>query len=195
MPANQAPLLAIEFQPVTPERWHDLEALFGESRVCSNCWCMWFRMTRSEFSKQVGQQKKEAMRRIVDSGEVPDLLAYAGGEAIAWCSVAPREAYPSLERSRVLKRIDDAPVWSIVCFFVARPFRRYGLMSKLIEAAVAYAREHGATIVEAYPIDSRKTRLTSSGAYTGVASAFQKAGFVEALRRSERQPIMRYHVK
>lgn len=192
MPSRPASLPAVEFHPVTPERWPDLERLFGGHGAYGGCWCMWWRLTRAQFAQQVGQKNEEALKAIVDSGEVPGLLAYADGEPVAWCSLGPRETYPALERSRTLKRIDDESVWSVVCFFVAKPFRGRGIMMPLLTAAVEYAREHGARIVEGYPVEPKGTRLSGSGGYTGVVSAFLRAGFVEVLRRSETRPIMRY---
>ncbi|MDP2949894.1 MAG: GNAT family N-acetyltransferase [Chloroflexota bacterium] len=183
----------LQFHPATAERWRDLERLFGEHGADGGCWCMWWRLTRSQFGQQVGEKNKEALKAIVDSGEIPGLLAYAAGEPIAWCSVAPREAYPALERSRTLKRVDDAPVWSVVCFFVAKAFRRQGIMVPFLRASVEYARKHGAKIVEGYPVEER-VRLSGSEGYMGVVSAFRKAGFVEVLRRSETRPVMRYLV-
>jgi GNAT superfamily N-acetyltransferase len=181
----------LEFHPLTAERWPDLERLFGEHGASGGCWCMWWRLTRSQFAQQRGQKNKRALKALVDSGQIPGLLAYADGEPIAWCSVGPRETYPALERSRTLAMVDDEPVWSVVCFFVAEPFRRRGLMVPLLKAAVAYAKEHGAKIVEGYPVEPTETLSGDSG-YTGVVSAFRKAGFVEVLRRSETRPIMRY---
>ena len=183
------PLPTLEVHPLTPERWGDLETLFGKRGASSGCWCMWWRLPRAQFQQQAGQRNKEALKAIVDSGQPPGLLAYAGGEAIAWCSVGPRPAFTALERSRTLKRVDDAPVWSVVCFFVAKPFRRRGVMVPLLTAAVEYARAHGAKIVEGYPVEPTQ-RLSGDRGYTGVVSAFRKAGFVEVLRRGTR-PIMR----
>lgn len=183
-----------QYHPVTPERWVDLERLFGEHGVYGGCWCMWWRVTRSQFAKQLGEENRRALKAIVDSGEVPGLLAYSDSEPIAWCSLGPRETFSSLERSRTLKRVDDKPVWSIVCFYVAKPFRRQGLMAQFLRAAIDYAREHGASIVEGYPVEPEKTLSGYSG-FTGVVSAFHKAGFVEVLRRSEHQPIMRYFIE
>jgi GNAT superfamily N-acetyltransferase len=184
-----------EFHPVTPERWHDLENLFGKNGAYGNCWCMWWRMPRSQFDKQTGQQKRQAFKDFVHSGEVPGLLAYADHQPIAWCSVAPREAFPVLERSRTLKRVDEQPVWSIVCFFVAKPFRRQGLMARMLEAAVQYAQEHGAKIIESYPVEVKETSLSGASGFTCIASALKEAGFVEVLRRSENRPIMRYFIQ
>ena len=194
MLSGTASVAALEFRPLTPERWRDLEELFGERGACGGCWCMWWRLTRSQFEKQKGEENKKALARIVDSGQTPGLLAYADGQPIAWCSVAPREAFPRLERSRILKRVDDQPVWSVVCFFVGKPFRRKGVTVRLLEAAVEYAKEHGAKIVEGYPVEPRKTSTPDAFAFTGLASAFRKVGFVEVLRRSETRPIMRYAV-
>jgi len=194
MSPKPASLPALEFYPLTSERWHDLEALFGEHGAYGGCWCMWWRLTRLQFEKQEGERNKKALKAIVDSGQIPGLLAYANGEPIAWCSVGPRETYPVLERSRMLRRIDDEPVWSIVCFFVAKPFRHQGLMVQLLRAAVDYARERGAKIVEGYPVEPKGTRLSGSEGFMGVVSAFRKAGFVDVLRRSENRPIMRYFI-
>jgi GNAT superfamily N-acetyltransferase len=184
--------LDLSIYPLTPDRWADLETLFGPRGAIGGCWCMWWRLTRSEYDRQKGEGNRQAMHAIVASGEVPGLLAYSGGRPVAWCSVAPRTAFPSLDRSRVLKRVDDQPVWSIVCFFMARGFRRQGLSLRLIQAAVDYARSQGARIVEAYPIEPKKDDAPDFYAFTGMASTFRKAGFVEVARRSETRPIMRY---
>jgi len=191
----QVNLSDLEFYPLTPERWADFEKLFGKSGACGGCWCMWWRLKRSEFELQKGEGNRQAIKRIVDS-EVPGILAYASNQAVAWCSVAPREAYPTLERSRTLKRVDDKPVWSIVCFFVAKPFRGKGIMSKLLGAAIEYVIKHGGKIVEAYPVEPKAGRMSDAFAYTGLVSTFQRAGFVEVARHSEKsRPIMRYVIK
>jgi GNAT superfamily N-acetyltransferase len=192
MCSTQADPLKLKFRPLTKARWADLEKLFGERGACGGCWCMWWRLKRSDFMRQRGEQNRKALKRIVESGEVPGILAYAGGQPIGWCSVSPREVYPALGRSRVLKRVDDKSVWSVVCFFVNKRFRRKGLTLKLLEAAVEYAAKQGGSIVEGYPIEAGTKRMADAFAYTGLASAFRKAGFAEVLRRSESRPMMRY---
>lgn len=155
---------------------------------------MWFRLRRKDFDRNSGEQNRQAMRGIVDSGEVPGLLAYAEREPVGWVSLGPREKFPHLEHSRTLKRVDDQPVWSAVCFVVDERVRRQGLMTKLLQAAIDYARQRGAKIVEAYPVEL-KGSLTGYSGYTGIASTFRKAGFVEVLRRSQDRPIMRYFIE
>jgi len=153
---------------------------------------MWWRLTRSEFEKKKGAGNRRALKKIVESGKVPGVLAYAEGKPVGWCAVAPREAYSTLERSRVLAPVDDQPAWYVTCFFVARPFRRKGLTVELLRAAVEFARRKGAKIIEGYPVEPRKGAIPDVFAYTGLPSAFRKAGFVEVLRRSRTRPIMRY---
>jgi GNAT superfamily N-acetyltransferase len=195
MSSESITLSNLKFYPVTPRRWKDLESLFGERGACGGCWCMWWRMTRSEFNKQKGSGNKKALKKIIDSGEIPGILAYANGQPVGWCSVAPREKFSTLERSRILQKVDEKPVWSVVCFFIAKTLRRKGVTIALLKAAIEYAKKHGAKIVEGYPVDPRKGITPDVFAYTGLASAFRQAGFVEVLRRSETRPIMRYFVK
>ncbi len=188
------PFQDLVFAPVGPERWGDLESLFGERGACAGCWCMWWRIKRSEFERQQGEGNRQAMKRIVESGEVPGLLAYAEGQPVGWISIAPREAYPVLGRSPTLKPVDDQPVWSVVCFFIAKAYQRQGLSTHLLRAAIDYATSHGARIVEGYPIVPKKDSVPGLYAFTGFVSTFEQAGFVEVLRRSEKRPIMRYFV-
>ena len=194
MSSKPASFTKLEFYPVTPDRWQDLEKLFGERGACGGCWCMYWRLKRAEFDHKRGQGAKRALKKIVKAGEVPGILAYVEGEPIGWCSVAPREAFPVLDRSRILKPVDGQPVWSVVCFFVARPFRRKGITVKLLTAAVEYAQQHGAKIVEGYPVEPKKDTIADTSAYTGLVSAFRQAGFAQVLRRSETRPIMRYTI-
>jgi len=180
--------------PLTQERWADFEALFSPNSICRTCWCMYWRLKHSDYGSGAGEGNKQAMRAIVESGEVPGLLAYRGDEPVGWCSIAPRERYPRLGRSRVLKPIDDQQVWAGVCFYVARRHRGQGLMETLLRAALDYARSQGATIVEGYPRDAAATPVADISAYTGVATVFQRVGFVECARRSPVRPIMRCYL-
>jgi GNAT superfamily N-acetyltransferase len=152
---------------------------------------MWWRLKRAEFEKRKGLSNKRALKQLVESGEVPGLLAYAGADPVGWCSVGPRESYPVLDRSCILKRVDDQPVWSIVCLFVARPHRRCGVSVRLIGAAVEHAKARGASIVEGYPVEPKTPSMPDAFAWVGTAAAFRSMGFEEVARRSETRPIMR----
>jgi len=185
----------LECHPLTFDRWKDLENLFGERGACGGCWCMWWRLKRSDFERQKGSKNKAALKKIVKSGQIPGILAYAGEKPVAWCSVGPRETFPALERSRVLKRIDDKPIWSVVCLFVDRKFRKKGVSVAMLEAAIDYVKKKGGKIVEGYPIEPKKGKWPDAFVWTGVPSAYLKAGFKEVHRGSPTRPIMRYLVK
>jgi GNAT superfamily N-acetyltransferase len=190
----RAKLSKPDFHPLTPARWGDFETLFGERGACGGCWCMWWRIPRSQYNNQKGEKNRRAMNALVKAGEVPGILAYLDGKPVAWCSVAPRESFSGLERSRILKPVDEQPVWSIVCFFIAKEHRRKGLSVKLLKAAIEYVRQRGGRIVEGYPVESKKDQ-PDAFVWTGLASAFAKAGFKEVERRSGSRPIMRYAIK
>ncbi len=184
-----------EFKLLTPNTWGDFERLFGPRGAYGGCWCTYWRRTRREFEKGQGEGNRKFLKAMVDSGEVPGIIAYSDGEPAGWCSVAPRESFPSLNRSPVLKRIDDRPVWSIVCFYIARSYRNEGLILWLIRAAVDHVRERGGKVVEAYPTVPRGRNLPPVSSYMGIPSVFEQAGFIECARPSKAKAIMRYTIE
>ncbi len=194
------PKSKIEVLPLTIKRWDDMVSVFGEHGGYAGCWCMFWRLDRSDFKKLRGGGTREILRQMTETKQEPGLITYVDGKPVGWCSVGPRENYLALENSRILKRVDEKPVWSIVCFFVDKSVRKQGLMAEMLRGAVAYAKKHGAKIVEGYPIDMQTEKLAgqklnSYAGYMGIASAFREVGFVEAGRASETQLIMRYKIK
>lgn len=188
-------LRKLDVHPVTPERWQDMTTLFGPRGACGGCWCMYWRLTRSQFEQRKGTPNKRAMKRIIDSGRIPGLLGYIDGQPVAWCSVAPRGDFPVLGRSRTLRPIDEQPVWSVTCFVIARPYRNRGLGAKMLEAAKKYAASQGATILEGYPFDYGDSRMPDAFVWSGLLTMFEKAGFKEVSRRSRTRPIVRCNLR
>ena len=152
---------------------------------------MFWRLKRSEFERGKGAGNRKAFSKIVTGGGNPGVLAYAGKEPVGWCAVAPRDDYPVLGRSRILAPVDDHPVWSVSCFFVARPFRRTGVSVGLLRAAAGLVRKRGGRILEGYPVEPKAGLMPDPFVWTGTAAAFAKAGFAEVARRSATRPIMR----
>jgi GNAT superfamily N-acetyltransferase len=179
------------FLPVTTQNWEDFETVMGPNGASWGCWCMYLRQSKKEFDAKHGEPNRLEMKAVVDGGEVPGILAYVDEQPAGWCSVAPRDAFPRLERSRVAKRIDDQPVWSVICFFVRKKFRQMGVSTELLKAAVAYARDNGARIIEGYPVDPKKDTVPDAFIWQGLADAFRQAGFKEVARRTETRPYMR----
>ncbi len=181
----------LSFHPASAQRWQDLEELFGDRGACGGCWCMFWRIPRKQFELQKGDGNKRAFKLVVAQSIAPGVLAYYGTEVIGWCAVAPRSEYVALERSRILKPVDDQPVWSVSCLFVKKGYRRKGLSSQLVRAAAEFAAKHGAKIIEGYPTETTSAKQADPFLWHGVSSAFRKAGFKEVLRRSPTRPIMR----
>jgi GNAT superfamily N-acetyltransferase len=191
-PVPKKPLPTLDCHPLTPGRWADFEALFGERGACAGCWCTYWRRPRSDFNRNKGEGNRRFMRDLVESGVSPGLVGYAGGVAVGWCAVAPRADYPALGRSRILRPIDDTPVWSVSCLFVRKDHRRKGLSVQLLRAAVEHVKKQGGSMVEGYPVEPKAAAsIPAAFAWTGLASAFLAAGFTECARRSETRPIMR----
>lgn len=182
------------FLPLNAKRWSDFETVLGERGACGGCWCMSWRLPKKQFEQQKGKANKRAMKKLVTQQKQIGVITYAGGKPIAWCAVAPREVYVRLENARVLKRIDDKPVWSIVCFFVIKEYRRKGLSSEILKGVVAQCKKQGVTILEAYPVIPYSDNMPAAFAWTGFLSAFKKAGFVEEQRWSKARPIVRYYL-
>jgi GNAT superfamily N-acetyltransferase len=187
-------LSGLRFFPATPSRWADLDALFGERGACGGCWCMAWRLHRRDFQAGKGAGNRRALRKIVASGEKPGILGYLCGEAVAWCSVAPRKKFVVLENSRVLAPVDEVPVWSVSCMFVKKPHRRAGVSVRMLRAAVEFAAKHGAKVVEGYPVEPSMGKMPDPFIWTGIPAAFRAAGFREVLRRSRSRPIMRFEI-
>ena len=116
----------LDIHPLTPGRWDDFETLFGERGAYGGCWCMWWRCTRKEFEANQGEKNRKALKSLVDGGSVPGLIGYVESKPAVWCALGPREDFPSIGRSRILKPIDDVPTWSLPCLFVGQGFRGQG---------------------------------------------------------------------
>src|SRR5262245_26811062 len=185
------PAMKLSIVPLTPDRWAALEDLFGDRGACGGCWCMYWRIGASYRSRR-DAENKAAFRAVVTKGPPPGLLAFDGDLAVGWCQLTPRDAVPWLDRTWRLRRPDDVPIWSLSCFYVRKGYRRRGVTSALIDAAVAAARRGGAPALEAYPLDAA---LTPSASGTGYASTFARAGFEVVARHVAPRPIMRRDLK
>lgn len=173
---------------LTPDLWPAFEDLFGKNGACNGCWCMYFRIG-SAYRNRPREANRAAFREIVNRGPPPGLLAFDGKLAVGWCQLTPRDALPWLDRSWRLKRVDDLAVWSLSCLCVRIGYRRQGVTSTLIAAALKAAKRLKAPAVEAYPFDADQSPSASG---TGFSSTFARAGFSTVARRIPARPIMRH---
>ena len=146
----------MDFKPLTEETWPNIKALFGEQGACGGCWCMYWRLTHKEYENNKGVKNKEKLHALVKKGRPLGVLAFDQDIPVGWCSTSPRRSLVRLKNSRLFKRIDEKPVWSISCLFIKKEYRRKGLSKYIIQAASNFAFNEGATIIEAYPHDIQR---------------------------------------
>jgi GNAT superfamily N-acetyltransferase len=182
-------------EPLTIKNWNKFIQLFGEKGACGNCWCMAFRLKKSEFEKgKTDGNNKKAMLKTVSCKKPAGILGFIGELPVAWCAFAPREDFIRLENSRIHKRIDNQLVWSIPCFFIDKKYRRQGLSVEFLKKVVVYAKEQGIGIIEAYPVIP-SGKLPDAFAWIGLYKCFERAGFKIVDRTSVNRPMVRYYNK
>jgi uncharacterized protein (DUF1697 family)/GNAT superfamily N-acetyltransferase len=186
----------LTFEALSKSNWNQFVGLFGEKGACGNCWCMAFRLKKADF--EVGKANdgnKNLMKQLVWNNQPTGILGIWKGKAVSWCAFAPRDVFRRLENSRVHKRIDDKPVWSIPCFFIGKEFRKQGLSVTILEGIIDYARKNNIGIIEAYPVIPTKGKLPDPFVWTGLFKSFARAGFQIADQTSKNRPMVRYVLK
>lgn len=183
-----------EIHPATPDRWADLESLFGPGGAFGGCWCAYWRLRHSEFRDTSASEHRDCLRDRVESGNPPGLLAYRDGEPVAWVSVEPRDRFSAFEYARVYKPVDDTPVWTVTCFYLHEDVRGKGLTTHLLEAVKAHVATSGGQAVEGYPEDPDELSDSGTPGYMGLVPAFEHAGFSEIARLSNGRPVYRAEV-
>lgn len=172
----------LTFKPVTAGTVGDFEALFGAKGGPNWCWCMAFRATSTELKDAKSPARKQQMLDRIHGGVPVGLVGYDRGTPVAWVSVAPKQTF-----QKGLGGAEDSDkIWSLTCMFIARSHRKRGLSGQLIEAAARHAKKHGASLLEAYPVDPD----SPSYRHMGFVPAFKRAGFEAQGREGTRRHVM-----
>lgn len=187
-------LSKLTFEPLSKDNWNKFVHLFGAKGACGNCWCMSFRLKKQDFEKgKENDGNKTAMKKLVWGDKPTGMLGFYDEQPIAWCAFAPRENFLKIENSRVHKRIDNKPVWSIPCFFIDKNFRRQGVSVEFLKAVIKYAQKKKIKIIEAYPTIPTQEKLPDAFAWIGLYKSFERAGFEIVDRTSKSRPMVRYY--
>lgn len=178
------------FRSLAPNDFKAVEKLFGAAGACGGCWCMYWRVpsTGKYWEEHKGAPNRRAFKRLVESGRATGVLAFDGADAVAWCSVGPRQDFAYLARARKLPPAIDEATWSITCFFIRRDLRNAGLARDMLKTAIALAKKSGGAWLEGYPSTPSKAgaRIPDAFAHTGVPSLFEDAGFMLAAKAGAR---------
>ena len=177
----------IAIHPVTPALAEHLGDLMDSVAPAGRCSCMYWRVG-STYRDRPPEDNRADFLSIVDAGPPPGLLAIRDDVAAGWCQITPRSVLPTLQASAFGVVTDDGDLWSISCFVIRTGHRRNGMATVLTQAAIDYARDHGATAVEAYPLDAE---ASPSSTFTGYVSTFERLGFTAVARPSKSRVVMR----
>ena len=176
--------------PLTSSRFQDMKLVFGERGVARNCFCMHWRRPDGGFGDERDNRERFAERAA--SGRPPGLLGYIDAGPVGWVQVGPRDEFPTILRSPLVRPVDGIETWSINCFVVRTGHRKRGIGAGLLAAAIGFAVDQGASVIEGYPVDGARASVVDY--FTGTLSMFQEHGFVEIIRRKESRPIVRLRV-
>lgn len=165
-----------ETHPVTPARFEDFADVINANRRDKHCWCLSHRLRAPEIEELGGGDRQEAMHRLTERENPPGVITYRDGVPVGWCSIGPRAEIPLLADSKLMRPVDEVPVWSIICVVVRPGHRRQGVTARMLEGAVAYAASRGAPAVEAHPVDP-EGRMDLTMAFVGTRMMFENAGF------------------
>ena len=190
---NESSQVDIVARPASEGRWDDLVQVFGRAGAFGGCWCMYWRIKRSEMGRLRVPGRRAALQELTRRERSPGILYYDRSEdnegvPFGWCALGPRDDFSVLRRSPLLKPVDDRPTWSMVCFFLTEPYRGRGLFRRLVSLAIEHARREGAPRIEVYP---RERHVSGPYANMGIASVYQSLGFVEMARRKVDRPVLR----
>jgi GNAT superfamily N-acetyltransferase len=169
--------MTFDTRPVTPDRVDDFVTVANPNRRASHCWCLSHRLGAREVSALGDGSRESAFRALCDRQNPPGVLGYDDGEPVGWCSIGPRSENTRLTGSRLIRPLDELPVWSIICVVIRGGHRRRGYTTPLINGAVEYAASRGAPAVESYPVDPGSARIDLTMAFVGTRAMFANAGF------------------
>ena len=147
------------------------------------CWCVTYRLSPAELNNDEPDARAGAMRDLCSHEPGPGLVAYLDGEPVGWCGLGPRGEFHRLTHSRTIQQVDDVPVWSVVCFIVRPGHRGQGIAAAMLDAALDFAREHGAPALEGYPVEGK---VNSAFAFPGSTNLFERAGFTRVAPTSSK---------
>jgi GNAT superfamily N-acetyltransferase len=183
--------------PVTEAPWDDVRTVFGTRGDPSTCFCQFFKVDPEAWKRaDVPAFERALCEQVTEPGHGPGpgMLAYLDDEPVGWCAVEPRTSYSRILRSDIVKSsrepLESDDVWAVTCFVVRVGYRRRGVGAALLEAAVAHARDHGARVIEAYPVDPSIRKTSAAELYHGPLPTFEAAGFETVARPSESRALV-----
>lgn len=166
-------------EPLSPTTWDAFAGLAERHNgVWGGCWCTFFHLFPDPPErKELGH--REFKRRLVDRGVAHAALVIDGDQAIAWAEYGTVAELPNIHHRKQWEReSEQTPDFRITCLFVDRRYRRRGMASTAVRAAMALIAAEGGGLVEAYPHDVPPGKKTSSSfLYNATRTMYDRLGF------------------
>ena len=183
--SSQVP--AYTTKELSTKTWPDFVKLFTQGNGWDFCACMHFqrprRLPKSQWLRtraERGVRNRRQKRELVEQRCAHGILVYANGEPVGWCQYGPREELPRIDNKRNYRGLapkDTQRLWRITCFAVLKNYRKRGVASAALQAALEAIKNRGGGLVEAYPITRWQPGTFGNESTHGTASMFKKAGF------------------
>ncbi|MHC9043339.1 GNAT family N-acetyltransferase [Microbacterium saperdae] len=177
-------MATITTEVATAARWDDVQHALTGGGDGASCQCIWPVLSNKDWNQTSTPQRTEMFHKEIDEGPPPGIIAYVDGDAAGWIRIGPRTRQARIPRTRMIaaattEPFDDESVWAVTCFVVRREHRGVGLNGELLRAAVDFARDSGARLIEGYPVDTAGEKKRTNDLFHGTLGTFINAGFTE----------------
>lgn len=174
-------MATITTEVATTARWDDVQHALTGGGDGASCQCLWPVLSNKDWNATSAPQRAELFRAEIEEGPPPGIIAYVDGEAAGWIRIGSRIRHARIPRTRIIaaastEPFDDDSVWAVTCFVVRREHRGTGLTLELLHAAVEYARESDARIIEGYPVDTKGEKQRPNDLFHGTLGTLLSAG-------------------
>lgn len=177
-------MASITTELATISRWDDVQHSLTGGGDGRSCQCIWPVLRNKDWNTTTVDERRELLHDEIEAGPPPGLVAYVSGEAAGWIRIGPRTSQLRIPNTKAIatatrEPLDDPAVWAVTCFVVRREHRGLGLNAELLRAAIPFARESGARLIEGYPVDAAAKQHPSNELFHGTLSTFLGEGFRE----------------
>ena len=148
-----------DVRPLTRERFADLAALFAEGGDPKWCWCTYFRFRGRDWTNSTASDNRAALRDWRVAIRPPAWSPTATVEPSAGSASGRARTTSGCATRRSSLRSTTRPSGRSSASSSRAGLAAQGVATLLLGAAIEYARAHGATTLEAYPVDTVAGRV------------------------------------
>jgi GNAT superfamily N-acetyltransferase len=179
-----------------PDHAGALQAFFAAHS--NGCFCRWWHFPGDKNDWQLNcatpNANQQAMREAIASHapEMQGFVALRAEQALGWLKLSEAQAVTKLYDQRLYRGLpcfdgDRQGIYTVGCMLVSPDQRRTGIARSLLQHAIAWAEEHGAQAIEAFP---HRAAQHAAGLWLGPHELYQELGF-RTVHDFEPYPVLR----